>query len=540
MNRVHVAAEKSIKDVADNKKGNKKDLRLLMKFKDTVYSIISGVLLIFSFPNFFDLSLNGWPGYVAWISLIPLFLALHNKDFKASFILGFICGFIYFTGTLYWITLIKELGPLSYPVWAILSIYLGLYIGMFCLFLSFTNLLYAPFLWISFEYLRGNLLSGFPWALIGYSQFKNNLLIQIASITGVYGVSFLIVFINTAIAYFFLNLSKGSRTFLVITIAVIMVIICYIYGGITLAGYLAKDEYEKNVKIAENITKKINISVIQGNIEQEIKWSKENVDNTFKIYEGLTRKAAKGLPELIVWPETAVTVYLRYEKPYLDRVLNLSKECNSDLLIGTPDALVSEKMEIKESYNSAFFISKDSKLIDTYTKMHLVPFGEFVPYESLFKFFEKWTVGFNKLTAGKNWTVFNGTDKFSVLICYEIIFPEISREFVNRNANFLVAISNDAWYRMSACPYQHFMVLPFRAVENRVNIVRSANTGISGFVDYKGNILAYIDIFQRGKLAYPIVMRHEKTIYRQLGDWFAKGCIVLSAFGVLFVRRYTD
>ncbi|MFH1825490.1 MAG: apolipoprotein N-acyltransferase [Candidatus Firestonebacteria bacterium] len=511
-----------------------------MKIKNIFLAILSGFLLILSFPNFFSLSLSKWPGFMAWIALIPLFCANYNKDFKDSFKLGFICGFVFFAGTLYWITFIKEMGSLAYLSWILLSLYLGLYVGVFCSLLSFTNLLFAPFLWVTFEFARAHFLSGFPWVLIGYSQFGNIPLIQISSFTGVYGISFLVVLINAGIAYFFLNVFKGSRVFLVLTVTIIIFIICYAYGLMMIAGYVTKDEYEKSSKLAEDIDRRIKVSVLQGNIEQDQKWSEEYADKTFNIYEGLTKEASKDSPELIIWPETAAPIYLKYDKKNFKKVKKIVESGNTYSLIGAPDAFIDKDYNIKESFNSAFLVSKEGRILSKYDKIHLVPFGEYVPYKDVFPFIQKLTKGTSDFSSGGMYTVFNGPDKFSVLICWEVIFPEPARKFVKNGANFLVTISNDAWYRKSAAPYQHFITLPFRAVENKVNIIRAANTGVSGFVDYKGEILDYLDIFKKGKLTSSIVMRNEVTFYNKFGDWFVKICAIIAAIGVIFIKKYRE
>jgi apolipoprotein N-acyltransferase len=513
-----------------------------MKIKDIFLAILSGFLLVLSFPNFFNLSLSKSSGFIAWFALVPLFYAIYYKDFKDSFKLGLICGFIYFAGCLYWITFIKEMGSFAYLSWILLSLYLSLYIAVFCLFLSFTNLLIAPFLWVTFEFARAHFLSGFPWVLIGHSQFKNIPLIQISSLTGVYGVSFLVVLVNAAIAYFFANIFKGKRVILVLAVAIIIFIVSYTYGLMVIAGYVAKDEYERSSKLAEDITKKIKISVLQGNIEQESKWDKEYIEKTLDIYENLTKSAVKDSPQIIIWPETAAPVYLRYDKKYFEKVKKIVELGNTYSLIGAPDALIDKDYNIKEYFNSAFLISKEGKILSKYDKIHLVPFGEYIPYKDVFSFLKKVAsgAGAGDFSPGGVYTVFNGPDKFSVLICWEIVFPELARKFVMNGANFLVTISNDAWYRISSASYQHFINLPFRAVENRVNIVRAANTGISGFVDYKGEILSYLDIFKRDKLTSLIVMRKQETLYTRFGDWFVKICAVVSVIGIIFIKKYTE
>lgn len=505
-----------------------------MKAKNIILAVFSGVLLASSFPGVLNLSLDGWPGLISWIALIPLFFAVKEKKWVTSFFLGVICGFTFFSLALYWITYIEELGSMAYPCWIAFSLYLSLFIGLFCLILRFNSLVFAPFIWVCVEYLRGIAFTGFPWILLGYSQFRNMNLIQISSVTGVYGVSFLVVLANMGIAFFFFNILKGKKAFFGIVIFILFFLMCYIYGFMEVANFSVREEYERMTKTPWVSDKKFIVSVLQGNISQDIKWSKDNVENTFKIYEDLARKTEQDNTRLIIWPESASTVYLKYDKKYFDLVKDLASGVKSDMLVGTPDAITDEKGNVKEYFNSAFLISKEGKFVSKYDKVHLVPFGEYVPLKKYLASFEKYTIGFSDYTKGKSFNVFKGSkgDKFGVAICWEIIFPDICRNLANNGAEFLVTISNDAWYRKSAAPYQHFMVLPFRAVENRVNIVRAANTGVSGFVDFKGEIVSYIDIFKQGKLSSLILIRKKPTLYAKWGDWFVILCLVFSGIGL--------
>ncbi len=519
-----------------------------MKLNDFILAGISGILLFVSFPSFLNLSFSSYTAFPAWIALIPLFFALHKKSAAHSFIIGIFAGFVFFMGVLYWITCIKELGIFSIPLWIILSIYLGFFIGLFSLLQSRIPLFIAPFLWVALEYLRATLFTGFPWALLGYSQYKMTNLIQVSSLGGVYAVSFLIVSFNAGIAYFFLsgrrgekvqdglrdffaffspvqgrfNIGKGRKAALILPLLFISA--AYFYGA---AGRSSQEKKTGSYKA----------TVLQGNIPQDVKWDEKFIDETFRIYSELAL-AGNERTDLVVWPESASTVYLRYEKKYLSKVEKLSLDLKSEQLIGTPDAEIGADNKVNKTFVSAFHIDGKGRLAGSYDKIHLVPFGEYVPFKEIIKKLERYTSGFSEYTAGKEYTVFRGREPFSVLICYEAVFPGISREFRKRGAAFLVNITNDAWYGRSAMPYQHFSMMVFRAVENRIPVVRSANTGISGFIDARGEITGVTELFEKTKLTQSVIPGEASfTLYTRYGDFFAYVCAGLALLGIIFVRE---
>lgn len=430
-------------------------------------SIISAILLIFAFPNY-HLS------YLAFIGFVPLLLAIRDKTPRKAFFISYVCGFLFCLGTLYWLYYVTIFGLI------VLCVYLALYFGIFGLFFNwissekrrdkitcapYFSLLAIPVAWTALEYIQSRLFGGFGWTLLGYSQYRNLPFIQIADFSGVYGVSFVIMMVNVGI-YRALKKSFGG---LVVSCLVIALVVGYGYGAMKENG----KGQEKDIKV----------SIIQGNIPQEIKWDPEASIDILDKYTDLTRLAVFDSPDLIIWPETSFPGFFGIDKLFTDRVLKLAKDVKTPLLLGANTG------EGFKNFNSAILISEKGEVIDRYDKIHLVPFGEYVPFSTRLPFLRRLVLGeFGEFTAGDDFKVFPLFEGFGVLICFEDIFPSLARQFVKNGAQFLVVITNDAWYGRSSAPYQHAACSVFRAIENRVPVVRCANTGYSCFIDSRGRI----------------------------------------------------
>jgi len=333
----------------------------------------------------------------------------------------------------------------------------------------------VPLVWAALEYVQSHAFTGFGWALLGYSQYKNLPLIQIADFSSVYGVSFVIMMVNVALYRAF------KRSLREMAIACIILAIVIGYGIVR----VNKGGEERSIKV----------SVIQGNIPQELKWDPYATDTILEKYSTLTRLAVFDDPDLIIWPETSFPGFFVSDRELTEQVLNLAKSTNTPLLLGT------NTEEGLKSFNSAVLVSKKGEIIDKYDKIHLVPYGEYVPFSDKFPILHNLVLGeLGEFTAGKEYkafsfqpSAFSQNIRFAVLICFEDIFPELAKSFVQNNADFLVVITNDAWYGKSGAPYQHAACSVFRAIENRIPIVRCANTGFSCFIDSKGRIYSSIE-----------------------------------------------
>ncbi len=476
-------------------------------------AVLSGVLLAFSFPRF-DLA------PLAFGALVPLLIALDGVWSLQGTYLGIIAGLVCYLLSIPWVvhTMTTYGGlslPLSFLLLLALSLYLALYIGIFGYGVTrFSRrgalgyLVGVPALWVGLEYLRTFLLTGFPWNLFGYTQYQNLSVIQIASITGVYGISFLLVLTNAGIALGCLHFRRGWRPALLPVGGVGV----FLLGTVTFGmGRMVS---------AETSRKEIQVSVVQGNIEQRIKWDQRFLERTIAIHRRLTREAGRGA-DLVVWPETAIPFFLREKGPLSQQVLDLGGEAGSYLLVGSPDRTHDTAPRL---YNSAFLISPEGRIVGKYDKIHLVPFGEYVPLKSILFFVEKMATGIGDFSAGKAFTVFESPrGRFGVLICFEAIFPDQVRRYVLAGADFLVNITNDAWFGRSAAPYQHLSMAALRAVENGVYLVRAANTGISALVAPTGRIVRQSDLFVEAVLSGTLAPGSPGTFYTRYGDLFAWG-----------------
>jgi len=509
--------------------------------RDVFLCVVSGFLLTLSFPQY-----NLFP--LAWIALVPFFAGIEGKSVRQAFLLGWTTGTIHFITLLHWVTnSMIHYGNLSVgtsvPLLLLLSLYLGLYVGAFGWVLAFyrsrgvgASGLMAPLVWVLLEYLRTYLLTGFPWELLGYSQYQCLLLIQISDITGVYGVSFLIVLVNTAAYRIVEWMRLRSRPFpfqyTLFTLSVLLAVIFY--------GSLRKGEVQRKQQKGLHLQ----VHLIQGNIDQEQKWEPAYLQDTMRIYQNLTLEALQGHPsDLVVWPETAVPSYFMPELKEGPFLKALADKIQAPIVFGSLSYVPADaRGDTFRYYNSAFLASPWQEDFARYDKMHLVPFGEYVPLKPLLPFVEKLVVGIGDFSPGNRHSLFATPQAdFGVLICYEIIFSEPARRYCEAGADFLVNITNDAWFGRTGAPYQHFSMAVFRAVENRLNVIRSANSGVSGIIEPTGRILATTPLFVRTFLEGEIRINAQPTFYALHGDIGVAACglmlLLLRAFSLFILYR---
>jgi apolipoprotein N-acyltransferase len=504
-----------------------------MKRRDLFLSFLSGTLLVLSFPNF-DLE------FLAWFALVPLLYAVEGKELSRSFRLGFVTGFTAFLGVLYWIIVaVHTYGNvpllLSVPILLLLVMYLGLYLGAFALLIRFIQtrsafdpFLFMPALWVSLEYLRTFLLSGFPWAFLGHTQYLNLPFIQIADITGVYGLSFIVLLVNASLFSVLRHWSKKTVASKEIAFASMVLL------GVLIYGYAKMTAVDRQIPGQPPLM----VGLVQGNIDQSLKWNEAFQKQTLMKYERLSLRIAEEKPDLIIWPETATPFFFQNTSdPAHSFVLDVPKKTGTYLLFGSPSYKFEGGKVIH--YNSAYLLSPEGEVSARYDKIHLVPFGEYVPFGEILSLGSIGEGIGNFRSGGKVSNLSIPQGKFGVVICFEIIFPDLCRRFVKEGADFLVTITNDAWFGRTSAPYQHFAMAVFRAVENRVFIARAANTGISGLIDSKGKILKEGGIFAEEAITGTIRLSKERTFYTLYGDVFAWLCcaFILFLLAGAFARR---
>lgn len=499
-------------------------------------AVSSGFLLTLSFPK------TGI-SWLTWFSLVPLLVALTDSSAKNAFYLGLCAGLAHYLTLLYWLAhTMTTYGNLpfyvSVPVLFLLSAYLALYTAIFSTALTFlcpkplSLLFISPLIWVALEYIRSFLFTGFPWGLIGYTQFNMLNIIQISDILGVYGVSFCIVLGNAAVflAYLFLVKNDWQKktirgrlaTGAIITFAFIFSIVWF-YGK-----YRIQSIHKSTIS-----SPSVKVTIIQGNIDQSKKWDPAFQRTSILKYINLSRSAKKQNPDLVVWPETATPFYLMRNSRLSKIVLRGIREINADFLIGSPSFEL--KNNSVDYYNSAYLLDPKGNILGKYDKYHLVPFGEYVPFKKWLPFIGKMVEGIGDFSPGKKGNIIQWKKyRIGMLICYEIIFPDLSRAMTENNASLLVNITNDAWYGRSSAPYQHFSMAVFRAIENRRSVIRAANTGISGFIDPSGAVITATPIFEDAAITHTVPLLLEKTYYSRFGDVFAVICLGLTLISVCY------
>lgn len=490
--------------------------------------VVAGAVLAHAFSSaFVPLS---WD-VLAWFALVPSVVVAIDSRPRAAFGWSWLGGFVFFLGLLRWLNFTFRVysaipWPLTWVPTMLLAGYCALWIGAVGAAVAWLArrwspgraLLIAPFLWVAAEWGRGHLMGGFPWGLIGYSQHARLLVIQIAELTGVYGVSFVIVAVNAAIAACAV-LSLRSAA-LGLGAAAIVLSATLGFGAWRLAAPPAPAE--------------VAVAAMQPSIEQPLKWDDRYTATTLGVYFSLTRSVGVDGADLIVWPETASPSLLRHDPGLQGALKTLAKALDTRLLVGSIDG-----EEGAGRYRNTAFLLSDQGIQGRYDKIHLVPFGEYVPLSSVIGFIKGWAEFISDMEPGSRAVVFPGPPApFGAVICYEGIFPELFREFVRNGARFMVNMTNDAWFGRTTGPAQHLAMYPLRAVEHRVALVRAANTGISAFIAPTGAVTRRLALFDRGTLVDRIPLRHGQTLYTRLGDWFAYLSLVVSgaAFAAALIR----
>jgi apolipoprotein N-acyltransferase len=432
-------------------------------------SILSGVMLLLAFPKF-DIYL------FAFIGLVPLFIAVKKeKNVFFAALYGFVTGIILLGGYAFWINILsKWAGGWAYAAWASLAVIQALYFMAFAVIYWFIKeklpkyeLILAALVWTVFDWLRALGPYGVTGGVLSYTQTDFLPMLQIVCLIGSYGLTFLIVLVN---ASFTEALLKKNIKY--IALALFLILLPLSYGYTRIASY-------------KDLGKPINIAVIQANISQDVKLDYGLSYEIVNTHELMSRKAKEFKPDIVIWPETAVTIYLFQSETLQSQIRTLVRETNAYYLIGTP---VRENEKI---YNSVVAFDKEGNVITKYNKQRLVPFGEYLPLRPVFYSFLKENSLFAEDYSSDNTAniIDLGIAKVGVLICFESTLPYLVKDKVNKGAQFLVVATNDAWFFNSPALYQHIEAAQMRAVENDKFVVQAANTGISAIIDPLGRIV---------------------------------------------------
>jgi apolipoprotein N-acyltransferase len=497
-----------LKHTATNKRASEV-IHLKSLLKPVLLPALAGILYALAFP-FFGL----WP--LAWIFAVPLLFCVEGVSPGRAFLSGMISGLIAWAGVLYWIALVMStyggMGLFTATLLlGLLLAYLALYFGAFAWAASrFLKTKFAflilPGLWMALELMRSyTIFSGFPWALLGHSQLPFTAFVQVAELGGVFLVSAVVMTGNVAIY------QAMKKQYAPVAIAAGLVVLCAGFG-------------QWRISFCPFEGTPLRVAAAQANVPQDQKWRKEQVDDTLDTYLSLTEQAIDKKARLVVWPETACTFYLFRQWPQTLRVLKLSMANQSDLLVGSPS------YEDGRFFNRAYLLRR-GRIMGSYDKIHLVPFGEYLPFAGLLReYFDGLTAQVGDFSAG---TKVEPIEDIGIFICFESIFPDISRQLCKKGARVLVNMSNDAWFKTWSTPEQHLQFACFRAIETRRWVVRAVNHGISAVIDPQGRVVERLGLLKEGMIICDIKKIDYLSFYVLYGPVIALMWAVASIIAAL-------
>lgn len=510
-------------------------------------SVLSGILVCISFPTLIAGIHLPEMGWIAWVALVPLIIAIRDRTPRSAFLITFLSGSIWYGGSIFWVwramhTFGRLPATTSFLVLVLLVFIVAAYIALAPMFARLIQtrwrgelIVWLPACWVAVELLRNYApCNGFPWSNVAMSQWRILPLIQIVDIVGVYGLIFLIVWVNVFIAELIARFRNQEVSFLIPKAIMTLVLMAAAAGY----GMYRLHQLPRTLSGHESLS----VGLIQGNIPQEEKWVDERAGDILNIYRARTRRLVEaGNAEMLVWPEAAFPWHIKVTDTDIDpAVLGF----RSSGLIGAPYTMIGAISEENEDtyYNSAILFDASGGIVGRYHKAHLVPFGEYVPYRKILFFARKLTAPVGNFMPGQSYDpLVAGRARAGVLICYEDIFPEIARKETLKGANLLVNITNDAWYGVSSAPYQHLALSVFRAVENRRFLVRSTNSGVSAVIMPTGKIMVESGLFEPALIVSPVALLEHLSLYTLYGDWFAWACLAYAGLGVAMAicRRFS-
>ncbi|NOT54594.1 MAG: apolipoprotein N-acyltransferase [Deltaproteobacteria bacterium] len=487
-----------------------------------------------------------WSG-AGWIALTPFFLALRQHTPRTGFVLGLLFGVLCCAGIGFWIYVaVTTYFALPFPLDILFTLFnyglfAGVYVGLVAvlvcvLFRHGSPLLVvlgAPAVWVAGEFARSTWFAGIAWELLGYTQHQHPVLIQIADITGVYGLSYLLALSGAVGAEILVFLAAYARreTRAAPTQRFPMHAVVILAASVAVVvGYGARQLRHYDAPAAPE-ARPLTVAVVHANVESSQRWQRAHYASTLLTYLRLTQQGiANEQPNLIIWPEFALGFYLDREPMFHQQLSAFTRATNAFLLVGAPR--MDETDTGTQSYNSAYLLSPQGEVVDVYDKIRLIPFAEYLPFAHHLLRPTRSEVP-NDFTPGHRATIFSQPHRpWGVTICYEVTYPPMSRRLVLEGAEFLVNISNDTWGAGEAAAAQHFSMAVFRAVENRRPLVRAATAGISGFIDPVGRPYA-VSADAEGVRIGTIVPRSELTLYARYGDWFALLCTAAAVLTLL-------
>ncbi|MCL6471472.1 MAG: apolipoprotein N-acyltransferase [Firmicutes bacterium] len=469
--------------------------------KNYILATASGLLLAipFVYPS---------TGVLAWFALVPLFFAIRGGGLKDSLILGAVFGAVFFSTSLYWIQIF------GYIAWISLSLVLSVWMVLFALgaravmekFTSTAQLVLIPALWATCELGRSVGPWGFAWGYIG-STVDNIYILKIASYFGELGVGFLIVLVNILLFYIVAGGMEDEKR-RTIAVGLVLLVLLLLVPVID----MLKDD-----PVKKTASQKIKVAIIQPNIAQNLKADLSNNDEIKAIYFRMTKKAVKSKPDLIVWPESVFASMINGEQEYLSKITDLTSSTKTELIFGG----ISMDAQGK-TYNNAIYVDRQGKY-RSYQKIHLVPFGEYVPFRPLVERINSLARFVEDRTPGKTYWVFNMAKdgyllgRFSTVICFESSDSRLVGRMVQNGARMIVVITNDGWFGKTAALEQHFRITRMRAAEYGVPVIQAANTGVSGVIESSGRVSIRTHKNKQAILIHQVDFSKRPSFYSRFG-----------------------
>ena len=507
--------------------------RLLLQNRSVRFAAaaVSGVSLACSFPNF-------GIGWLAFVALGPLVAAIASARSRLeAFLLGWLGCAISWLITVPWvIKVMSQYGGLPYAIgislFVAMSLYLGLYGGLFALLVSLLRLdagfrrwLLVPLAWVATEYARTYLFSGFPWDLISAAIINYTPLIRIDRWVGPYATGALVVLPSIVLAWLMATMPSRHRALRVVGMVTACVTLWAVIGALALAA----DDREAKA----DRSRTYRAALIQPNISQEMRWSETSTVDIFQRMVRLSEAASAVHPDVIIWPESTVPLTYATTDFFRSFIETLSRKEHADMILGS---IAEDANDPTRLWNAAYLVS-NGVTVGHYDKIKLVPFGEYVPLRKMLFFAKKLVHAVGEFQFGTRETPLVGKLHYGMAICYEIVFPRIVAQQVRTGGDVLVTITNDAWYDGTSAPLQHLNMARMRAVETDRYLLRAGTTGISAFVDPDGRLLQSLDMNRQGILFPEFHARHSQTAYVRFGDWFAWLACAIVAVAVIGKRR---
>jgi len=540
-------------------------------------AVLSGVLQVLPFPIAGPTPL--WRTAFCWIALLPLLWALlanaktgNPLTLRQGATLGYVCGFVWYLGNCYWIYQTMYLyGGLAKPVavgiLVLFSLYLGLYHALFgTLIAAFRNrfgrqtaLMLAPFAWVAVELARAR-VTGLPWDLLGIAQVDNPLLTRLAPITGAYGLSFIIVAVN-ALWLIRIRVRERRHTRLLLTLAGVVIIVLYVAG----LRLLVSSKTEATTATATLVQENLEVGAANTGPQPTTQQFLESfsylsrypstqfllgipeLPGTQSVYlirrhpsvEGADSRSPVPTPtNLIVWPESPAP-FESIDPQFRTAMSDLARAAQAPIIVGNTG--FEQDPSTKSGYtpyNRATFITPDGTYAGHYDKMHLVPFGEYVPYKKLFFFAKDLLNEVGTFEPGTQRSVFTtGGHTYGTFICYESIFADEIRHYAEQGADVLVNISNDGWYGDTSAPWQHLNMVRMRAIESHRWVLRATNTGVTAAINPWGRVTVAAPRHIRTSIHVRFAYEHDLTFYAAHGDLFAYACALVTTLGLIFSLR---